>query len=132
MAIGLHIPRRTRLRLALLLACALLMQQLALAAHACNWAAPPVTMPSVDDCEGMSMPAPAGSGDALCDGHCAQQAPTVPDVRMPTVPPDMLPSLPPDAVVLLPLASAASTPAPCVEPHPSPPPATILYCTLQI
>lgn len=126
--------RRTRLRLALLAACALLLQQLALAAYACTLDAAPATTAMAAHCEGMSMPMPSSprSDAALCGYHCVDQAPTAPDARTPTVPPDMLPALPPAAPALLPLALMSPPPAYCAAPHPSPPPATILYCTLQI
>lgn len=131
MIFGRHTSRRTRLRLALLASIALLLQQLTFAAYACvaPVAAAPTAMGA--DCEGMSMPMPAVGNDALCGHYCAQPTTQVPDVRTPTVPPMLLPAMLPDTTLLIALAPVAA-PAYCAAPHPSPPPATILYCTLQI
>ncbi|MEN6540217.1 MAG: hypothetical protein ABFC67_11450, partial [Mizugakiibacter sp.] len=115
---------RTRLRLALLAACALLLQQLALAAYACTLDAAPAQTAMAAHCEGVPMSSSPGSAAALCGYHCAEQAPAAPDARTPTVPPAMLPALPPAAPALLPLALMSPPPAYCAAPHPSPPAAT--------
>lgn len=123
----LRISRGSRLRLALLATFALLMQQLAFAAHACMVFDAPATMAA--HCEGMQMP-PSGD-NALCGQHCTQPVSNATDVRTPTVPPAMLPALFPSAPALLPLALASPPSRDRAAPHPSPP-ATIAFCTLQI
>ncbi|MBS0568969.1 MAG: hypothetical protein JSS28_00020 [Proteobacteria bacterium] len=127
MIFGRHTSRRTRLRLALLAACALLMQQLALAAYAC---VADTASATAAHCAGMSTPPPSGTA-ALCSQACAQQTPAVPDARALRVPPDNLPALCPAALVSQPLAGMSPAPASCAAPHPSPPPRD-LFCSRQI
>ena len=88
--------RRTRLRIALLALCALLLQQLALAAYACplpSSVAPMTAMAAMPGCAGM--PATSAHGAQLCAQHCAQQAPAPQDARLPAVPALALPPQPP-------------------------------------
>jgi len=102
-----HFARRTRLRIALLALCALLLQQLALAAYACplpSSVAPMTAMAAMPGCAGM--PATGAHGAQLCAQHCAQQTPAPQDARSPTVPALALPPQPPV------LAIAAPAPAP--------------------
>jgi hypothetical protein len=103
-----HFARRTRLRIALLALCALLFQQLALAAYACPLpasAAPMTAMASMPGCAGM--PLMGAHGAQFCVQHCAQQTPAPQDARLPTVPALALPPQPPV------LALAAPGPSPC-------------------
>ena len=103
-----HLSRRTRLRIALLAVCALLLQQLTLTAYACPLppsAAPmPATpaMAAMPGCAGM--PQMGAHNALLCAQHCAQQVPAPQDARLPTVPALALPPQPPV------LAIAASAP----------------------
>ncbi|HEX7111782.1 MAG TPA: hypothetical protein VF216_05010 [Mizugakiibacter sp.] len=127
----LRLSRRSRLRLALLVACALLLQQLALAAYACTLDVAPAhaTMGASSE---MPMPAASGGDAALCAYHCADHTSVTPDARAPTVPPAMLPALVPSASALAP---AAFVPLPAslrTAPRPPPLPATLLFCTLLI
>lgn len=130
MIFGRHCSRLTRLRLALLATCALVMQQLTFSAYACVSPAVPVAMAA--HCQGMALPATSRGSNALCGHHCAQPTTCVADARMPTVPAALLPAMMPGATAPISSAALSAAPAFCVAPHPSPPPATILYCTLQI
>lgn len=126
-----RLSRRSRLRLALLAACALLLQQLALAAYACTLDVAPAHA-AMGMSSGMPMPAsPAGDG-ALCAHHCADHTSVTPDARTPTVPPAMLPALVPSASVLAPAMSAPLPSSSRAAPRPPPLPATLLFCTLLI
>lgn len=105
---------------------ALLIQQLAFAAHACVRVGTPAPMAA--NCEGMQMPHPVG--DALCGQHCAQPVSNATDARTPTVPPAMLPSLPLAEIAALPTALACRPSPNRAAPHP--PPVAIVFCTRQI
>lgn len=118
--------------MALLATFALLLQQLAFAAYACVAGGAPERAAKSASCADMSMPPPVADNDALCGHYCAQPTLAVPAAHTPTVPPLLMPALVPAMRIALPLMSSAAAPAYCAAPHPSPPPATILYCTLQI
>lgn len=127
----LRLSRRSRQRLALLVACALLLQQLALAAYACALDVAPAHAAMVMS-GGMPMPAAPGGDMALCTYHCADQAPATPDARTPTVPPAMLPALAPSASILAPATLAPPPASFRATLRPPPLPATLLFCTLLI
>ncbi len=91
-----RLSRRTRLRIALVALCALLFQQMALAAYACplpSSAAPMTAMAAMPGCAGM--PQMGAHTSQLCAQHCAQQAPAPQDARLPAVPALALPPHPP-------------------------------------
>ncbi len=102
-----HFARRTRLRIALLALCALLFQQLALAAYACplpSSAAPMTAMAAMAAMPGCAgMPAMGAHGAQLCAQHCAQQTPAPQDAHSPTVPALALPPQPPVLALVVPL-----------------------------
>lgn len=125
-----HFARRTRLRIALLALCALLFQQVALAAHACplpSAIAATATMTAMPGCAGM--PATGAHGARLCARHCAQQTPAPQDVRSPTVPALALPPQPPVLAFVTPPAAARFDPGAARDRAAAPPPRS---CVLLI
>ncbi|MDE1959447.1 MAG: hypothetical protein KGI40_10250 [Xanthomonadaceae bacterium] len=128
-----HFTRRTRLRLALLALCALLFQQMALAAYACplpasaTAMAPMTAMASMPGCAGM--PQMDAHGTQLCAQHCAQQAPAPQDARLPAVPALALPPQPPVLVVAASLQSPRFDDRAAADLDGSPPPRS---CVLLI
>ena len=121
-----HFARRTRLRIALLALCALLFQQLALAAYACplptsaTAMAPMTAMASMPGCAGM--PQMGAHGAMLCAQHCAQQAPAPQDARLPTVPALALPPQPPVLTIAVLLPAVRFDPGAASDRDASPPP----------
>ncbi|HSM99668.1 MAG TPA: hypothetical protein VLS52_01530 [Rudaea sp.] len=129
MKLRLRISRRSRLRLALLAAFALLFQQFAFAAHFCAVSG----SAAGSDCMGIAaadMASMHGDAAILCAHHCASAAVTPsPDAHALDVPPLVLPALPTATGVVVSVAAAPSLLRNL--PHPSPPLAD-LYCSRQI
>lgn len=126
----LRLAHRTRLRFVLLAVCALLLQQLAIAAHACTLDIALAQPVMAGHCE----QAPVAPEDlqALCDQHCTHQATVASNAHAPTVPPAMLPALPPGTATVASLATR-SLAVPSNSPAwPPPLPVTLRFCTLQI
>ena len=128
-----HFARRTRLRIALLALCALLFQQLALAAYACPLpsSATPMTaaaaMAAMPGCAGM--PQMGAHSTQLCTQHCAQQTPAPQDARSPTVPVLALPPQPPVLALVVPLPAVRFDPGAARDRAAAPPPRS---CVLLI
>lgn len=125
-----HFARRTRLRIALLALCALLFQQLALAAYACplpSAVAPMTAMTAMPGCAGM--PTTGAHGAQLCAQHCAQQTPAPQDARSPTVPALALPPQPPVLALVVPPPAVRFDPGAVRDRAAAPPPRS---CVLLI
>ena len=125
-----RLSRRTRLRIALLALCALLFQQLALAAYACplpSSAAPLTAMAAMPGCAGM--PQMGAHSTQLCTQHCAQQTPAPQDARSPTVPVPALPPQPPVLAIVVPLPAVRFDPGAARDRAAAPPPRS---CVLLI
>ena len=122
-----HFARRTRLRIALLALCALLFQQLALAAYACPLPSAVASMTSMPGCAGM--PATGAHGAQLCAQHCAQQTPAPQDARSPTVPALALPPQPPVLALVVPPPAVRFDPGAARDRAAAPPPRS---CVLLI
>jgi hypothetical protein len=120
------LPRRHRVRLAWLTLFALLLQQMALVAHACTPDAAATAPVAAHACD----PSPPPVDDLLCAKHCAPDLATAGDPVM-----AKLPMLPPAAVALQPLA-VLSRPdagiAAAVPPAGLGPPPALQYCSLLI
>ena len=133
--------RRAATRWVLALAMLLMLgQQVAMAAYAC--AMPPAAMGQMTalspqaSMQAMhrSCPEMRGQSDQLlCQKHCSPDHTAQPDVRPPSVPQNLLTALPamPSAVVIA-AASADHAFARRYRLRPSPPAATLLFCSLQI
>lgn len=79
--------RRARARLSILLIAALLFQQVAVAAYACEQVEGGPPAPSgLADCAQMDMAPVAEQASALCEKHCLPDLSVSPDMAAPSVP----------------------------------------------
>lgn len=129
----------TRRRLAWLVACLLLWQQVAMAAYACTMAAPvaqTMAMHAGDTAMHEACPSMVdrhANGQTLCQAHCQPDHATQPDGRAGSVPPSLFAALspvgPPQVQVTVPDRTA---PAWLHRLRAPPPPASLLFCSLLI
>jgi hypothetical protein len=79
---------RTRFRVSLLVLASLLLQQVAMAAYACELAeaAPPPMPPGMEHCAQMDMAPAQAESPALCGKHCVPDLTLVTDHATPGVP----------------------------------------------
>jgi hypothetical protein len=133
MARAFRVHSAARRRLLLLAIAVLLLQQLALAACACNL--PPGTM------AGMQVMAPTSNpceqtqrqtDHTLCIKHCAPDRAASSDTRLPSAPLAMLAMLPPAMLIMTETALTQAPPRRIYPPPDPPPPATLLFCSLLL
>lgn len=124
--------RRHRLRLVWLLLASLLLQQVALAAHACGPAfalVPGDGAAATEHCAGTPPPAAEHGDDALCQQHCDPERAATSDPA-----PASFPPLPPAQA--LPVVALHAPAAAGLLPRHSPaavdPPPTLRFCSLLI
>lgn len=127
---------RSSRRLVVLVALAMLLQQLVMSAYACTLpigsVMPDTQMAAMADGEGCAqMQQASGLDRALCVKHCAPDTPSNPDIRSPSVPFSMLPALAPAMPALLPMSLLPPRPDRVYLAQASPPP-PILFCSLLI
>ncbi|HET8701057.1 MAG TPA: hypothetical protein VFL97_05260 [Nitrococcus sp.] len=122
----------TRRRTLLLAMVALLLQQIALGAYACNrlqgtMAGMPVMVPMSD----MGQPTPHQADHVLCVKHCTPDRAISSDVR-PGMPGAMLAALPPALLTVTAVALTQAPPRHLYPPPSPPPPAILLFCSLLL
>jgi hypothetical protein len=122
---------RQRLLIALVVACCLLFQQVALAAFACSpaLAAQPAMPAGMEHCQQMQMPPAPAPSAVLCEKHCSPDQFLTSDASAPGVP-AMAPPPAFSLVLFEPVSHAArQVEVPIAR---SDPPPRLRYCSLQI
>lgn len=129
-AFRVHSATRRTLLLAIV---ALLLQQIALGAYACNL--PPGAMAGMQamaPTPDMGRPMQRQADHTLCVKHCTPDRAVSSDARPPSVPASMLAALPPAMLTVTAMVLTQAPPQRIYPPPDPPPPAILLFCSLLL